>query len=135
MGPPGFQLEVFHWMTECATRPYYDFRGTAMEGRLLEAVLINALAGAGLAFGEPFLRLHGNLLYPVEVGEESIPDGCSLAKRRYLARCVRLFGSRLATAGIHTNHSYPSRCCRGISSTSRGTAARAGPSWTSAMRR
>lgn len=102
-----FQLEVFHWMTEGATRPYYDFRGTAMEGRLLEAVVINALAGAGLAFGEQFLPLHGNLPYPVEVGEESIPDGCSLAKKKYLARCVRLFGSRLATAGIHTNHSYP----------------------------
>jgi succinyl-diaminopimelate desuccinylase len=102
-----FQLEVFHWMTEAATRPYYDLRGTAMEGRVLEAVVLNALAGAGLAFGEQFLALHGNLPYPVEVGEESIPDGWSLAKKRYLARCVGLYGSRLATAGIHTNHSYP----------------------------
>jgi succinyl-diaminopimelate desuccinylase len=102
-----FQLEVFHWMAEAATRPYYSFRGTALEARILEAVVLNALAGAGLAFGETFYALHGNLPFPVEPTAESIPDGWSLAKKKYLAQCVALYGERLATTGIHTNHSFP----------------------------
>ncbi|MEJ2420314.1 MAG: M20/M25/M40 family metallo-hydrolase [Acidobacteriota bacterium] len=101
------QLEVFHWMTEVATRPYYHPMGTALEARLLEAAVFNALARAGLEFGETFGALHGNLLYRVAPGEKSIPGGWPLAKRRYLAQCVARYGERLATAGIHTNHSYP----------------------------
>lgn len=104
---PYCQREVFHWMAEVATRPYYDARGTALEGRLLEAAVLNALSDAGLAFGETFFALHGNLPYPVTPGADSIPEGWDLAKRKYLARCVDLFGDKLATAGIHTNHSYP----------------------------
>ncbi len=101
------QLEVFHWMTEVATRPYYSPRGAAFEARLLEGVIANALADASLSLGERFFHLHGNLPCPVEPDEDCIPDGWSLAKKRYLARCVALFGARLATAGIHTNHSLP----------------------------
>src|SRR5262245_3698482 len=46
------QLEVFHWMVEWATRPYYTPRGAVYEARLVEAVLANALARAGNSFGE-----------------------------------------------------------------------------------
>jgi succinyl-diaminopimelate desuccinylase len=101
------QLEVFHWMIEWVTRPYYSPVGAVYESRLLEACLINALARAGRAFGERLYFLHGNLLNPVEVGHDSIPGGWNLAKRRYLERCVDLYGSRLATAGIHANLSLP----------------------------
>ncbi len=100
-------LEVFHWMVEVVTRPYYGIHGTVMEGRILESVVLNALARTGLAFGERFYPLHGNLPGPVAPDEDSIPDGWPLAKKKYLARCVALFGAKLATAGIHTNHSYP----------------------------
>jgi len=101
------QREVFHWMTEFATRPYYSPEGAALEAKVLEGVLLDVLDEAGLSAGGRYYALHGNLLYPVTPHEDSIPDGWSLAKRRYLARCVALFGSRLATAGIHTNHSLP----------------------------
>ena len=37
------QLEVFHWMIEWATQPYYHPRSAIYESRLLEGVLINAL--------------------------------------------------------------------------------------------
>ena len=104
---PQCQLEVFHWMAELVTQPYYDPMGTAMEGRLLEAVLGRALEDASLAFGESFHALHGNLPFPVAPTPDSIPGGWDLAKKKYLARCVDLFGAKLATAGIHTNHSYP----------------------------
>src|SRR5574341_1657980 len=46
------QLEVFHWMIEWATRPYYTPRGAVFESRLMEAALLNALACAGREFGE-----------------------------------------------------------------------------------
>jgi succinyl-diaminopimelate desuccinylase len=101
------QREVFHWMTEFATRPYYAPEGAALEAKLLEGALANILDAASLSAGGRFSALHGNLLYPVEPDESSIPEGWSLGKRRYLARCVALFGARLATAGIHTNHSLP----------------------------
>ncbi len=101
------QLEVFHWMIEWVTRPYYSPAGAVYESRLLEACLLNALARAGRAFGERLYASQGNLLFPVEAGPGSIPGGWSLAKRRYLERCVGLYGPRLATAGIHANLSLP----------------------------
>lgn len=101
------QLEVFHWMIEWVTRPYYSPVDAIYESRLLEACLTNALARAGRAFGERLYFLHGNLLNPVQVGHDSIPGGWNLAKRRYLERCVDLYGARLATAGIHANLSLP----------------------------
>ncbi len=102
-----FQLEVFSWMTEITTRPFYSAAATAAEARLLEAVLLNTLADLRLSFGEPFYATHGNLPGPLDVTEDSIPRGWNLARRRYLRRCVAMFGARLATAGIHTNHSFP----------------------------
>ncbi len=104
---PFFQLEVFHWMTELTTQPHFDPFDTAVQGRLLEGVLINTLAAIELVHGEPMIPLHGNIPYPIAVGADSIPGGWNLARRRYLARCVELYGDRLATAGIHTNHSFP----------------------------
>ena len=80
---------------------------TAAESRLLEAVLLNTLAELELTHGESFGTLHGNIPHPFKVGPNSIPTGWNLARRRYLERCVGLFGVSLATAGIHTNHSFP----------------------------
>jgi acetylornithine deacetylase/succinyl-diaminopimelate desuccinylase-like protein len=102
-----FQLEVFHWMIELTTRPHYSALATAAEARLLEAVLLNTLAGLEVSHGEAFGILHGNIPHPFEVDPDCIPAGWNLAKRRYLGKCVELFGERLATAGIHTNHSFP----------------------------
>ncbi len=102
-----FQLEVFHWMTELTTRPHYSARSTAAEARLLEGVLVNALADLSLSQGCELRAVHGNIPRPVECGPASIPGGWNLARRRYLERCVALYGSQLATAGVHTNHSYP----------------------------
>lgn len=101
------QLEVFHWMIEWATRPYYSLKGAVYEGRLMEALLLRALHKVGREFGQDLYTWHGNLLYPVQVGRDSIPDSWHLAKRRYLERCVDLYGDSLATAGIHTNLSLP----------------------------
>ncbi len=102
-----FQLEVFHWMTEATTPPAWSPVTTAAIGRVLEGVLLDTLAGLGLATGDDYLALHGPAPGPLEVTAASIPTGWNLARRRYLSRCVELFGRRLATAGIHTNHSYP----------------------------
>ena len=44
------QREVFHWMIEWATRPYYSVIGTIYEQRLLEASVINGLAAAGQSY-------------------------------------------------------------------------------------
>lgn len=101
------QLEVFHWMVEFATQPYYSPRGAIYESRLLEAVLNNALARAGNVFGERLFYWHGNLLFLTAINHESIPGNWALAKRRYLERCVDLYGNTLATAGIHVNLSLP----------------------------
>ncbi len=101
------QLEVFHWMIEWATRPYYTPRGAIYEGRLMEAVLANALARAGAHFGERLYYWHGNLLHLTAIGHDSIPGKWSIAKRRYLERCVDLYGNTLATAGTHSNLSLP----------------------------
>ena len=102
-----FQLEVFHWMTELTTQPCFSARATAAQARLLEGVLLDTLADMGRSFGTSFLALHGNIPHPAEVNGTSIPGGWNLARQRYLRRCVDLFGDRLATAGIHTNHSFP----------------------------
>lgn len=100
-------FEVFHWMTEWITRPYYHPAGAVYEGRLLEGCLLNALNAAGLSFGERFLHWHGNILWPIDVTHASIPSAWALAKRRYLEHCVDLFGNKLATAGVHANVSLP----------------------------
>jgi succinyl-diaminopimelate desuccinylase len=101
------QLEVFHWMIEWATRPHYNPRGAVFEGRLMEAVLINALHRAGQSFEERLYSWPGNLPTPTPIDRESIPGSWHLAKRRYLERCVDLYGDTLATAGTHTNLSLP----------------------------
>jgi acetylornithine deacetylase/succinyl-diaminopimelate desuccinylase-like protein/gamma-glutamyl:cysteine ligase YbdK (ATP-grasp superfamily) len=101
------QLEVFHWMIEFATRPYYSPQATIYEARLLEANLLNAMAAAGADYFQRLYTGHGNLLFPVNVDHDSIPRGWNLAKRRYLERCVELHGDALATAGSHSNVSLP----------------------------
>src|SRR5918996_1481626 len=101
------QLEVFHWMVEWATRPYYHPRGAVYESRLMEASLVNALHCAGVNFGERLHYWHGNLLFLTDIGHHSIPGNWGIAKRRYLEKCVDLYGDTLATAGIHTNLSLP----------------------------
>jgi succinyl-diaminopimelate desuccinylase len=74
---------------------------------LAEAVLINSLRRAGNKLGERLYYLHGNLLSNIRVDHDSIPGSWHIAKRRYLERCVDLYGNALATAGIHTNLSIP----------------------------
>jgi succinyl-diaminopimelate desuccinylase len=101
------QLEVFHWMIEWATRPYYSPRGAVFEGRLMEAVLINALTRAGVQFGERLFHWHGNLLFLTDISHDSIPGNWSIAKRRYLEHAVDMYNGTLATAGTHTNLSLP----------------------------
>ncbi len=101
------QLEVFHWMIEWATRPYYTPRGAIYEARLMEAALINSLHRAGVQFGERLHYWHGNLLFLTDIGHHSIPGNWGIAKRRYLEKCVDLYADTLATTGIHTNMSLP----------------------------
>jgi succinyl-diaminopimelate desuccinylase len=101
------QLEVFHWMIEWATRPYYTPRGALYEARLMEAALVNALHRAGVNFSERLHYWHGNLLFLTDIGHDSIPGNWPIAKRRYLEKCVDLYSDSLATAGIHTNMSLP----------------------------
>jgi succinyl-diaminopimelate desuccinylase len=101
------QLEVFHWMIEWATRPYYHPRGAIYEARLMEAALVNALHRAGSTFGERLYYWHGNLLFLTDVGHGSVPGSWGIAKRRYLEKCVDLYGESLATTGIHANLSLP----------------------------
>ncbi|HEX9082018.1 MAG TPA: hypothetical protein VF768_07045 [Holophagaceae bacterium] len=104
---PYHQLEVFHWMIEWVTRPYHTPKGAIYEARLLEAELINALAKDGRTFGEPLYYWHGNLLILPEIGPDCVPESWHLAKRRYLQRCVEMYGTELATAGTHSNLSLP----------------------------
>ncbi len=101
------QLEVFHWMIEWATRPYYMPRGAIYEARLQEASLMNALHRAGVNFGERLHYWHGNILSITDIGHHSIPGRWAIAKRRYLEKCVDLYGDTLATTGIHSNLSLP----------------------------
>lgn len=104
---PRHEMEVFHWMSEWTTQPFYNPIGTVYEGRLLEGFHLNALSAAGLSYGDRLYAWPGNLLCPVEVNYDSIPGEWELTKRRYLERCVDLFGNALATAGMHTNVSLP----------------------------
>ncbi len=99
--------EVYHWMTEWITRPYYSPVLSTYEGWLLEACLLNTVAAASADQGEHLYTYHGNVLYPVEGSHEDIPGSWNLAKRRYLERCVDLHGANLATAGTHVNVSLP----------------------------
>lgn len=99
--------EVYNWMSEWMTRPYYAAAHTVYESWLLEALLLNALASASADLGERLYAYHGNVMYPVEVGHDDIPRGWDLARRRYLQRCVDRYGSTLATAGTHVNVSLP----------------------------
>ncbi len=101
------QLEVFHWMIEWATRPYYSPKGAVYEARLMEGILLNALNKSGRQFKKELYTWHGNLLYKTEINKQAIPDSWHLAKRRYLERCVDLYGEDLATAGTHANLSLP----------------------------
>jgi acetylornithine deacetylase/succinyl-diaminopimelate desuccinylase-like protein len=101
------QLEVFHWMIEWATQPYYHPRSTIYEARLMEAILINSLFKVGREFDERLFMWHGNLPFLTSVGIDSIPGSWHLAKRRYLERCINLYGDSLATTGTHTNLSLP----------------------------
>jgi succinyl-diaminopimelate desuccinylase len=101
------QLEVFHWMIEWATRPYYSPRGAIFEARLMEAALFNALHKAGRQFDQRLYTWPGNLPILTQVDHAAIPGSWSLAKRIYLERCVDLYGDCLATAGTHTNLSLP----------------------------
>jgi succinyl-diaminopimelate desuccinylase len=94
-------------MIEWATRPYYSPRGAMYEARLMEATLMNALHRAGVNFGERLHYWHGNLLFLTDIGHQSIPGNWPIAKRRYLEKCVDLYGDMLATTGIHTNMSLP----------------------------
>jgi succinyl-diaminopimelate desuccinylase len=73
----------------------------------MEAVLLNALDRAGAQFGERLCAWHGDLLFPTVISHDSIPGSWHLAKRRYLERCVDLYGESLATAGTHSNLSLP----------------------------
>jgi len=101
------QLEVFHWMIEWATQPYYHPRSAIYESRLLEGTLINSLSRAGSDFDDHFYSWHGNLPFPTSVDTDSIPGSWHLAKRRYLEQCIRRYGDSLATTGTHTNLSLP----------------------------
>jgi succinyl-diaminopimelate desuccinylase len=102
-----FQLEVFRWMTEVTTEPCFSARATAAQARLLEGVLFEILAEIGQSYGTSFLALHGNIPHRLAVEARDIPRGWNLARQRYLRHCLELFGDCLATAGIHTNHSFP----------------------------
>ncbi|RME06504.1 MAG: M20/M25/M40 family metallo-hydrolase, partial [Anaerolineae bacterium] len=66
-----------------------------------------ALRRAGAHFGERLYPWQGNLLYLTEVNEDSVPFTWPLAKRRYVQRCVRMYGDTLSTAGTHVNVSLP----------------------------
>lgn len=101
------QLEVFHWMIEWVTNPYYSPVLTVYESRLLEAMMINLMRKAGLAYEERLYQMHGNSLSTVQVDHNTIPGGWGLAKRRYLQKCIDLYGSTLANAGLHSNVSLP----------------------------
>ncbi len=100
-------LEAFQWMIEWGTHPYYSARGAIYEGRILQGVVLNALHKAGQSFEEKLHLWQGNLPYLTTVNYDSIPGGWHIAKRRYIERCVDMYGDTLSTAGNHTNISLP----------------------------
>ncbi len=100
-------LEAFQWMIEWGTHPYYSARGAIYEGRILQGVVLNALYKAGQSFEEKLHLWQGNLPYLTTVNYDSIPGGWHIAKRRYIERCVDMYGDTLSTAGNHTNISLP----------------------------
>jgi hypothetical protein len=85
------QLEVFNWMIDWATRPYFDPLGAVYEARLFEGILVNALHKAGSLYNEHLYYWHGNLWLPTEVNHQSIPGSWHLAKRRYLETLALIF--------------------------------------------
>ena len=100
-------LEAFEWMLEWGTNPYYSPRGAVYEARILQGVVLNALHKAGQTFEEKLHLWQGNLPYMTTVTYESIPGGWHLAKRRYIEKCVDMYGDTLSTAGNHANISLP----------------------------
>ena len=100
-------LEAFQWMIEWGTSPYYSPRGAVYEARILQGVILNALHKAGQTFDEKLHLWQGNLPYKTTVDYDSIPGGWHLAKRRYIEKCVDMYGDTLSTAGNHTNISLP----------------------------
>ena len=100
-------LEAFQWMIEWGTNPYYSARGAVYEGRILQGVTLNALHQAGQTHEEKLHLWQGNLPYLTTVDYDSIPGGWHLAKRRYIEKCVDMYGNTLSTAGNHTNISLP----------------------------
>ncbi len=100
-------LEAFQWMVEWGTNPYYSARGAIYEGRILQGVILNALHSAGQTYEEKLHLWHGNLPYATTVDYDSIPGGWDLTKRRYIEKCVDMYGDTLSTAGNHTNISLP----------------------------
>ncbi len=104
---PLTDLEAFQWMLEWGTNPYYSPRGAIYEGRILQGVVLNALHKAGQAFDEKLHLWQGVLPYKTTVNYDSIPGGWHLAKRRYIEKCVDMYGDTLGTAGNHANLSLP----------------------------
>ncbi len=104
---PLTDLEAFEWMLEWGTNPYYSARGAVYEGRILQGVTLNALHKAGETFQEKLHLWQGILPYVTNVTYSSIPGGWHLAKRRYIEKCVDMYGDTLSTAGNHTNISLP----------------------------
>jgi len=104
---PQTDLEAFQWMVEWGTNPYYSARGAIYEGRVLQGVILNALHTAGQRYKEKLHLWQGNLPYSTIVDYDSIPGGWHIAKRRYIEKCVDMYGDTLSTAGNHTNISLP----------------------------
>ncbi|MBT6152883.1 MAG: M20 family metallopeptidase [Chloroflexi bacterium] len=100
-------LEIFHWMIEMMGRPYYSPKGAVYEARFIESIFLKSLDKISEEFNQPLHAWHGNLLYLTEVDHESIPISMGLAKRRYLERCIDLYGVSMATTGNHVNLSLP----------------------------
>ena len=87
------QLEVFHWMVEWATRPYYSAsRCCFMKGASWKLYLSMPWPVQVDNFGERLYYWHGNLLFSTAISHDSIPGNWGIAKRRYLERCVDLYG-------------------------------------------
>ena len=135
------QLEVFHWMIELATRPYYSPRAAVYEARLMEAVLINALARAGpavrraavlLARQPAFPPCHQSRLDPRQLGYRQAPlPGALRRPVRQLPRHGRDPRQSVAAgAALRLGLHAPARFASGATATSTSTS----PSSTSPRR-